>query len=264
MSNFLIEGPGGVSQIKLQGGYNSALPITTTGLVTAGSLAVTGGITFDAALITSNSATAFVVGPNGLTNPVFKVDASVASAATGISVQGQAAAGGVIVAVLSSGTNESFFIRPKGSGGFRVQGASTVALQVAPVSGGGPNFVVNNNAATSATGVQIISQAAGGGVAVSTISTGTDESMTFSAKGAGTLTLNSGVVATAGGASNDGVMYGSISVGLFTGTGAPTFSAMNGSIYTDSNATTTTTRIYVNKSGAGTAGTTWTALTTAA
>jgi hypothetical protein len=83
--------------------------------------------------------------------------------------------------------------------------------------------------------------------------------------GAGTpATFNPAVAPVAGGTAASGIEFGSLGVGVFTGTGAPTFSAMNGSIYVDSNATTTTTRIYVNKSGAGTAGTTWTNLTTAA
>ena len=43
MSNFLIEGPGGVSQIKLNGGYNSQLAITTTKQITGGSFLSTGG-----------------------------------------------------------------------------------------------------------------------------------------------------------------------------------------------------------------------------
>lgn len=42
MSNFLIEGPGGIPQIKFNGGYNSKLPITTTGVVTVGGLVNTG------------------------------------------------------------------------------------------------------------------------------------------------------------------------------------------------------------------------------
>lgn len=124
MSNFLIEGPGGLPQIKVQGGYKSQLPISTTGIITAG--------------------------------------------------------------------------------GFTAASA-----------GNAPSF-------------------------------------------------NAGVAPVAGGAANSGLTIGSLGVGLYTGTGAPTFSAMNGSIYVDSSATTTTTRIYVNKSGAGTAGTTWTSLTTAA
>jgi hypothetical protein len=206
MSNFLIEGPGGLYQIKAQGGYNSALPITTTGAITGGSaringnLVVTGSITGGsgaegAQTITAASANALAVGANGTTNPAFNVDTSATTVATGLNVAGAAAASGLALSVLSSGT---------------------------------------------------------------------DENLTVAAKGAGTVTFNPAVVAAAGGKASSGIKFGSIGVGLFTGTGAPTFSAMNGSIYVDSAATTTTTRIYVNKSGAGTAGTTWTNLTTAA
>jgi len=53
MSNLLVEGPGGLPQIKLQGGYNSKLPVTTTGVGTFGSLVVTGGTTFNAATLTN-------------------------------------------------------------------------------------------------------------------------------------------------------------------------------------------------------------------
>ena len=45
--------------------------------------------------ITSSSANALAVGPNGVTNPTFNVDASTASAATGFNVKSAAAAGGV-------------------------------------------------------------------------------------------------------------------------------------------------------------------------
>jgi len=53
MSNLLVEGPGGLPQIKLQGSYNSKLPVTTTGVGTFGSLVVTGGTTFNAATLTN-------------------------------------------------------------------------------------------------------------------------------------------------------------------------------------------------------------------
>lgn len=262
MTSFVLEGPGGIPGLKQIPAGGSVT--TKSNWIFTGSVTFQGVLNFDSSVITATDVNAFVVGQNGATNPAFKVDTSVASSTTGLSLTSEAAGGGVIVSVISSGTNESFFVRPKGNGGFRIQGASSVCLQVGPVSGGGPSFVVNNNAGTSATGVQIVTAAAAGGVAVSAISTGTDESMTISAKGAGTLTFQSAVVAAAGGAAASGIRFGSINVGLFTGTGAPTFSAMNGSIYVDSNATTTTTRMYVNKSGAGTAGTTWTNLTTAA
>lgn len=49
-------------------------------------------------------------------------------------------------------------------------------------------------------------------------------------------------------------------LGIFYGTGAPTFGAGKGSIYTRTDGTTTITRLYVNTDG----GTTWTTITTAA
>jgi hypothetical protein len=65
-------------------------------------------------------------------------------------------------------------------------------------------------------------------------------------KGAGTLNAASGLYTNG--------------VGVFSGSGAPSLSAPKGSIYTNTTATTTTTRLYVNTDG----GTTWTNLTTAA
>ncbi len=51
-----------------------------------------------------------------------------------------------------------------------------------------------------------------------------------------------------------------LNVGFYTGDGAPTFEAPKGSLYTRLDATTTTTRLYINTDG----GTTWTYFTTAA
>jgi hypothetical protein len=302
MSNLLIEGPGGVYQIKQQGGYNSLLPIATTGLITGGSGQINGNLTVTGTLsagaesvtsqtITASSANAFTVGANGTTNPQFNVDTSTSSVATGLNIKGAAAGGGVALTVLSSGTNEALSINAKGSGvlnlntvassgqinlsnsGTFVSGTTgavvvkSIAQNAIGVGANGitnPVLKVDASATSVATGLAVTGAAAASGVALAALSSGTNENLTLSAKGSGTVAINSAVVATAGGAAASGVQYGSIGVGVYTGTGAPTFSAMNGSIYTDSNATTTTTRIYVNKSGAGTAGTTWTALTTAA
>src|SRR6266849_1340484 len=66
--------------------------------------------------ITSTSANAFTVGPNGATNPTFNVDGSVTSQATGVNIAGAAAGNGVVVSALSSGSNENLTIRPKGTG----------------------------------------------------------------------------------------------------------------------------------------------------
>jgi hypothetical protein len=79
--------------------------------------------------ITSTSANALAVGANGSTNPAFKVDASTASSATGLQVKSAAAAGGVALSVLSSGTNEDIFIDAKGSGQVKLGYTSTGFVQ---------------------------------------------------------------------------------------------------------------------------------------
>lgn len=68
---------------------------------------------------TSASATAFESGPNGGTNPVFRLVNSVASQASGISVTGNAtgAAAGTVIAALDSGATSHIAVVPLGSAG---------------------------------------------------------------------------------------------------------------------------------------------------
>src|SRR3972149_2050252 len=84
-----------------------------------------GGVT-GAVTITASSANALAVGPNGTTNPTLNVITNVASAATGLSIQGNAAGSGVTIAALSSGANENIVIFPAGTGGIGVGGAPNV------------------------------------------------------------------------------------------------------------------------------------------
>jgi hypothetical protein len=65
---------------------------------------------------TISSASALVLGPNGATNPTFKVDTSTASSATGLLVKSAAAGSGVALSVLSSAANENLLISAKGTG----------------------------------------------------------------------------------------------------------------------------------------------------
>ena len=146
--------------------------------------------------ITSASATAFTVGANGTTNPVFSVVDNISSVATGLSITGRAAAAGVDLAVLSSGTNESLKIDAKGSGTVLVNNTATGAFLVADATN--PAFSVVHT--TEGTGLKVTSAAAASGVALAAISSGTNESVTFDAKGSGTILLNG----TATGAVNVG------------------------------------------------------------
>lgn len=66
--------------------------------------------------ITSAGANALAVGRQGTTDPSLKVDASAGTAATGIEIVSAAAASGVNVRVISSGTNEMMAINAKGTG----------------------------------------------------------------------------------------------------------------------------------------------------
>lgn len=103
----------------------SASP-TLTGTLTAASAALTGTLT-----VTTTSASGLAVGRQGATDPVLQVDASTASVATGIKITGAAAASGVAVAVISSGTNENLTVDAKGSGTITIAGTSTGAITLA-------------------------------------------------------------------------------------------------------------------------------------
>lgn len=81
-----------------------------------------------ACAITAASATAFAVGRQGTTDPVLLVHSSTASQATGIKITGAAAAGGVALAAISSGTNEALTIDAKGSGTITLGATSTGAI----------------------------------------------------------------------------------------------------------------------------------------
>lgn len=88
---------------------NSAVTVADTGATT----------------ITAAVASALAVGRQGATDPVLSVDASTASVATGLKITGAAAAGGVAVAAISSGTNEAMTINAKGSGTITIGNSST-------------------------------------------------------------------------------------------------------------------------------------------
>lgn len=73
--------------------------------------------------ITSTSANALTVGPNGATNPVLQVDSSTASVANGLKITGTAAGSGVKLESISTAANEDIILGTKGT-------SSSVKLQV--------------------------------------------------------------------------------------------------------------------------------------
>jgi len=98
-------------------------------------------------------------------------------------------------------------------------------------------------------------------------STNTDGNIVLTPDGAGivttaaTATVRSGASATAGGAIAMRIGTGANGVvGIFFGSGAPTISAPQGSLYLRTDGSSVSTRMYVNTNGS----TTWTNVTTAA
>jgi len=76
----------------------------------------------------------------------------------------------------------------------------------------------------------------------------------------GTATLNSAVATPAGGSTSARLLFGTTAgFGIYYGSGAPTVSAAQGSIYIRSDGSSTSTRLYVNTTGS----TTWTNFTSA-
>lgn len=221
MSSLYIENY--LPEVRLTGGIKTKKPVTLSGtsatLAVGGTLTVTGISTFTGAAtfnggtvnsgaltITSASANALAVGANGTTNPVLKINAATASVATGVSVTGAAAASGVTLAAISSGTDEDLTINAKGAG------------------------TLNLNASGGLTAINGVA-----GIATATAT-------------------------PAGGSTAARLLFGSTAnFGVYYGSGAPTVSAAQGSLYLRSDGSSTSTRLYVNTNGT----TGWTNVTTA-
>lgn len=85
-------------------------------------------------ILTSAASNAISVGPNGDTNPVFRIDASTASQAAGLQLTGAVAAGTVALGVISSGANASLSIDAKGSGNLSLLAAATGGVGIGTAS----------------------------------------------------------------------------------------------------------------------------------
>ncbi|MCG3771550.1 MAG: hypothetical protein JW384_02738 [Nitrosomonadaceae bacterium] len=196
---------------------NIDAPLTTTNLTVSGTTTLgdavtdTTGIT-GATTITSTSASALTVGANGATNPVLKVAASTASVATGLSLTGAAAAGGMAVAVVSSGTNENLTVDAKGSGTISIGSVSTGNISLARGTTVNGQFVANGQSTVAA------GEAVGAG-------------------GSSNCNLVIGNVA---------------GFGIYTGSGAPTVSAAKGSLYLRTDGSGVTDRAFINTNGSTT------------
>lgn len=247
-----------------------ALPAGTT----VGGSPIAGSVPY---IFTGADANALAVGLNGSTNPALNIDTSTASSATGIQIKSAAAGGGVALTTLSSAASESLTISSKGASGVltltgltaismtggRTQITGNAANQFCVGANGNTNSALNVNCSVTsqATGLNVIGRAAGANVSLVAISSGTNESMTIDGKGTGTVILQSATAVPAGGSAQASVLMSTTaSLGVYFGSGAPTVSAAQGSVYTRTDGSSTSTRLYVNTNGS----TTWTNVTTAA
>lgn len=150
----------------------------------------------------------------------------------------------------AASSTDNAVARFDGTGGATVQDSSVVISDLNAVTGV-TALTVDNITVDSAT--------------ISTNTTDTDLTLTPNGTGkvttAATLVIKSGTSAAAGGALAATIGTGASGVvGIYFGSGAPTISAPKGSLYLRTNGDATNNRAYINTD----AGTTWTALTTAA
>lgn len=117
--------------------FNNGAVLGEYAISGTGSVAMTASPTFTgtanfaninatATIISSSaSANALTAGPSGATSPSFNVDASTASAVTGLNVKSAASGGGLALSVISSATNENLTLDAKGSGSVTINGTGT-------------------------------------------------------------------------------------------------------------------------------------------
>lgn len=223
-------------------------------LCATGSITLSGDLNSGAHTATTNSANSIVVGPNGATNPVFKVDSSTASQAAGLSLTGAATGGTVALAVLDSSPSASLSINAKGVGTIAIGNTSTgnislgratsiagaasvtgaitgtsnsaSALAIGPNGATNPVLQVDGSTGSQATGLKITGAATGAGVAIAAIDSGTNTPLTIDAKGSGTITLGGtstgNIVLTRAAQASAGLTVSS----SFTATGLVTYPAL--------------------------------------
>lgn len=170
--------------------------------------------------VTSNNAASLAVGPNGATTPILSVDSSTSSAVAGLSIKGAATGGTVAIVATDSGSNTNLSINAKGTGTITIGSVSTGNVTITP------SLVLSNNIFCNSS---VLSYA-------------------LTAPSAGTA-LGIGMLVSS-----------TANLGIFFGTGAPSFSAAQGSLYVNTTASTATTRLYVNTTGS----TTWANFTASA
>jgi hypothetical protein len=136
--------------------FASAHTLTVTGnILDFPQVLLTGG---GVLTLTTPSAGALRIGPNGTTNPTFQVDDSASSAANGVYVFSTAAGSGANITTISSASNEALQINGKGGGQVKLANVSTGGILVGgnltftPTTAGQLGTTTNNAAAAGVVG----------------------------------------------------------------------------------------------------------------
>lgn len=124
-----ITSSGNATSIAAQTGTGTTFVVDTSPTLVTPNI---GAATGTSLVLTNTSATGLVVGANGTTNPTIKIDSSTASAATGLLVKSAAAAAGLALSVISSGTDEALTLNAKGAGTIGIGSVSTGAVTITP------------------------------------------------------------------------------------------------------------------------------------
>lgn len=229
-----------------------------------GQVAATGGQTFTADVVgtvpvTIQGASASQTGnllnilQNSGGNNLFQIS-TVASATNGFTLAATATGGSPSVSATGADTNITLTLKPKGTGSVVLNGGGTTP---------GPGITVTG-ANTAVNGVIVTNAATG---SFPTIAPGalagsdTNINLIIQGKGTGIVELANNIAPPAAGSAAAAIGISSTAnFGIYFGSGAPTVSAAQGSIYMRTDGSSTSTRMYVNTTGS----TTWTNVTTAA
>ncbi len=193
----LTVGSGDLFQVNSSGAIAAVVGITNTGVTTT----------------TVSSATALTVAKAG-TNYALQVDTVTASAATGLKITSAAAAGGVALAAISSGTNENITIDAKGSGTVSIGASSTGDVLLGGGSGSTGCTVTNSTGAFACT--------AGGSFTTLGLTGAVTGATSYNGL---VITANTGVITSGtwnGTALTDAYVSDTLTASLFTGSGSTT------------------------------------------
>jgi len=253
---------------------NTTANITTTANISGGNVLVSGVTTSTGNIAGGNlrttgqmSATGNVTGGNvntaGLITATGNVTGGNLLATANVIVTGNVTSGNIIIA--SASTAATYSATGNVIGGNVTTGGQVSAT--ANITGGN----IRTGGQVSATGNITGGNVLGGANVNATLFTGTTISVAGNVTGGNILSsavisavgnarILSGTAVPAGGTAGAGYKMSSVTnLGVFFGSGAPTLSAAQGSLYMRTDGSTTNTRLYVNTDGA----TAWTSVTTA-